>query len=101
MESFENQNYPNPETPPQPPVDSAAEQHNPQDAAGTPASASGKSSPYADSPFEVNPQRGTSEYTYQPQTKEAPQALGQTDSGLRFGGGTGGRRLPHYRLPHE
>ena len=73
MESFENQNYPNPETPPQPPVDSAAEQHNPQDAAGTPASASGKSSPYADSPFEVNPQRGTSEYTYQPQTTPKPK----------------------------
>lgn len=66
MESFENQNFPNPETPPQPPTDSAAAQQNPQSTTGATAGAPGKSSPYADSPFEVNPQRGTSEYTYQP-----------------------------------
>lgn len=73
MESFENQNYPNPETPPQPPTDSAAAQQNPQSTTGATAGAPGKSSPYADSPFEVNPQRGAPEYTYQPQTAPKPK----------------------------
>ena len=73
MESFENQNFPNPETPPQPPTDSAAAQQNPQSTTGATAGAPGKSSPYADSPFEVNPQRGAPECIYQPQTAPKPK----------------------------